>query len=353
MAYQGAAVGTFHCKGLPCLLWCFANRTRRGHTAFKKASPKLDLKAATAAPPLLHADEFKSWCVEALQTNKSSAAFQINEDGVWNTYFLPYARICDQRTLEYGIGDKFFLMKHDTTYTCSAENFKMLQLPGKTFSATIYLNGAGCGCNVGFYLVAMPAWPPGDFSDCYCDANCEGENCCNEFDLNNMNTHALQVTNHLCGDPPTRWNCSANGSPVMRFTTALFGPGNANTIDTEHPFNYSVQFRETDSESVLVTVQQGEKVISNTMANSALSSMWPQLSRGMVLVFDYWESIDLTWLDAPSCQVPSYCSGNKVQVSNVHITTNGLNTTLPTAHSVQSWHTATSPCTATAAAPCT
>ena len=33
-----------------------------------------------------------------------------SQDGVWNTYFLPYARICDQRTLEYGIGDKFFLM---------------------------------------------------------------------------------------------------------------------------------------------------------------------------------------------------------------------------------------------------
>ncbi|CAE7226965.1 egl1 [Symbiodinium natans] len=276
------------------------NRTRRGHTAFKKG-------------------------LAALQTSQSSSAFQINEDGVWNTYFLPGASITDQRTLEYGINDKYFLMKYDTADSCTAGNFEMLQLAGKTFSATVYLNGAGCGCNVNFFLVAMPASSPGEFGDCYCDANCVGGNCCNEFDLNEMNTHALQVTNHLCGDPASHETCDGNGSPVMKFSPALFGPGNANTIDTEHPFNYSVQFRETDSESVLVTVQQGEKVISNTMANSALSSMWPQLSSGMVLVFDYWESSDMTWLDGASCQAPSYCSGNKAQVSNVHITTNALN----------------------------
>ncbi|CAE7169405.1 egl1 [Symbiodinium pilosum] len=145
-----------------------------------------------------------------------------------------------------------------------------------------------------------------------------------------MNTHAVQVTNHLCGSPPTHESCDGNGNPVLNFHPPLFGPGNSNTIDTEHPFNYSVQFQEhIDSEGsqenqlvALVTIQQGEKVVTNTMANGALNGMWPQLASGMVLVFDYWESSDMTWLDGASCQAPSQCSGNKAQVSNVHIAMN-------------------------------
>jgi len=258
----------------------------------------------------------------------TGAEFQINEDGVWNTYFLPGANIIDKRTVEYGINDKYYLMKYDTTDTCKAGNFEMLKLPGKTITATVFLNGAGCGCNVNFFLVAMPASSLGEYGDCYCDANCVGGNCCNEFDLNEMNTHAVQVTNHLCGDPPTDETCDGNGSPVMNFSPNLFGPGNGNTIDTEHPFNYSVQFKEViysehnpDNHLVVAaTIRQGDKVVTNTMANAALTGMWTQLASGMVLVFDYWESSDMTWLDGASCQAPESCSGNKAQVSNMHIT---------------------------------
>lgn len=32
--------------------------------------------------------------------------FQINEDGTWNTYYLPGATIIDKRTVNYGINDK-------------------------------------------------------------------------------------------------------------------------------------------------------------------------------------------------------------------------------------------------------
>ena len=59
---------------------------------------------------------------------------------------------------------------------------------------------------------------PGEYGDCYCDANCVGGNCCNElrllkkekppalmqfrpiqeFDLNEMNTHAVQACAGLC-----------------------------------------------------------------------------------------------------------------------------------------------------------
>ncbi|CAE7639881.1 egl1 [Symbiodinium sp. CCMP2592] len=294
----------------------------------------------------------------------TGAEFQINEDGVWNTYFLPGANIIDKRTVEYGINDKYYLMKYDTTDTCKAGNFEMLKLPGKTITATVFLNGAGCGCNVNFFLVAMPASSLGEYGDCYCDANCVGGNCCNElrrlrllkekppalqfptiqeFDLNEMNTHAVQacvgvptnecvcsVTNHLCGDPPTHETCDGNGSPVMNFSPNLFGPGNGNTIDTEHPFNYSVQFQEViysehnpDNHLVVAaTIRQGDKVVTNTMANAALTGMWSQLASGMVLVFDYWQSSDMTWLDGASCQAPESCSGNKAQVSNMHISTN-------------------------------
>lgn len=73
-----------------------------------------------------------------------------------------------------------------------------VKLAGNTMIADISLNGANCGCNVNFFLVKMPAGPAGQYNDHYCDANCVGGNCCAEFDINEMNDHALQITNHNC-----------------------------------------------------------------------------------------------------------------------------------------------------------
>jgi hypothetical protein len=37
-----------------------------------------------------------------------------------------------------------------------------------------------------------------------------------EASLEEMNTHALQVTNHNCGEPPESWNCDGNGDPLIK-----------------------------------------------------------------------------------------------------------------------------------------
>eukprot|EP00913_Durusdinium_trenchii_P010321 g9679.t1 len=147
------------CQGFKC---------ERGHPAFG-ARPKRKAHKASA--------------LQTLQSD-SDYAFEINEDGVWNTYFLPGATIIDKRTVNYGINDKYYLMAKDTTDYSNAANFHKVALAGKTIITTVNLNGAGCGCNVNFFLVNMPASSPGQYGDYYCDANCVGGNCCAEFDIN-------------------------------------------------------------------------------------------------------------------------------------------------------------------------
>lgn len=44
-------------------------------------------------------------------------------------------------------------------------------------------------------------------------------------------------------------------------------------------------------------------------------AQWGNLAAGMVLVVDYWQSQDLTWLDGAACSAPEYCSGNRADLS--------------------------------------
>ncbi|CAK9085635.1 unnamed protein product [Durusdinium trenchii] len=106
------------------------------------------------------------------------------------------------------------------------------------------LRGANCGCNVNFFLVSMPAGPAGQYNDHYCDANCVGGNCCAEFDINGMNDHALQITNHNCYGTPSKGSCDGDGNPMMRFGPPEYGPGSWYTIDTTKPFQFALQISE-------------------------------------------------------------------------------------------------------------
>lgn len=268
-------------------------------------------------------------------TTDSDYQFQINEDGTWNTYYLPGATIYNKRTVNYGINDKYYLMAKDTTDFSNAANFHKVKLAGKTMIATINLNGAGCGCNVNFFLVNMPASSPGQYGDYYCDANCVGGNCCAEFDINEMNTHALQITNHNCGDPPGSWNCDGNGDPLIKFLPGEFGPGTSNTINTDNVFKFSLQALEVIQGSndqnylkVFARLWQDGKTVMKSMGGvgSPLNVQWGNLADGMVLVIDYWESGDLTWLDGASCTAPETCSGAHADLSDMKLITNALET---------------------------
>ncbi|CAK9032509.1 4-beta-glucanase) [Durusdinium trenchii] len=299
------------CQGFKC---------ERGHPAFG-ARPKRKAHKASA--------------LQTLQSD-SDYAFEINEDGVWNTYFLPGATIIDKRTVNYGINDKYYLMAKDTTDYSNAANFHKVALAGKTIITTVNLNGAGCGCNVNFFLVNMPASSPGQYGDYYCDANCVGGNCCAEFDINEMNTHALQVTNHNCFNPPSHSTCDGNGDPLLKFLPGEFGPGSSNTIDTDYVFNFSLQAQENINPSdstqnyleVYARLWQNGKTVTKSMGGigSPLNVQWENLADGMVLVIDYWQSGDLTWLDGASCTAPESCSGNHADLSNMTLITNALET---------------------------
>jgi len=267
------------------------------------------------------------------RTSESIPEFQIQEDGSWNTYFLPGATVHDKRAVTYGINDKYYLKKLRTADNSEAQNFKMLELPGKTLIVEVDLNGAGCGCNVNFFLVSMPAAQPGEYGDYYCDGNGVGGNFCPEFDTNEMNQHALQITNHNCWDPWSRQSCDGDGDPEMKFYPGEFGPGDWNKIDTNQKFFFSVQMKEViygDSDPanhliVETRAWQGpNRVIKKQMGgvNSPMNGMWGNLAKGMVLVIDYWESQDLTWLDGAACHAPSYCSGNKATISNMQLIKN-------------------------------
>ena len=258
--------------------------------------------------------------------------FQVQEDGTWNTYFLPGASITDKRAVTYGINDKYYLMKYNTADYSKADNFKMIQLNGKTLITEVNLNGAGCGCNVNFFMVSMPAASPGQYGDYYCDGNCVGGNCCPEFDTNEMNTNALQVTNHNCWNPWSKNTCDGNGDPEMKFYPGEYGPGGNNAIDTNKPFFFSVQVREVivgdgspDNHLIVETrAWQGDKVVAKSMGgvNNPMNGMWGNFANGMVLVIDYWQSQDLTWLDGSACHAPEYCSGNKATLSNMQLISN-------------------------------
>lgn len=301
-------VSTAGCKGFKC---------ERGHPAW----------GATSAHSHSHAH------------SGSSSGFAVNMDGSVKTFYLPGATILNgASTVQYGVNDKYYLMKSDTTDYANPANFEMVKLAGKTMVTTIDLHGANCGCNVNFFLVSMPAGPAGQYNDHYCDANCVGGNCCAEFDINEMNDHALQITNHNCYGTPSKGSCDGDGNPMMRFGPPEYGPGSWYTIDTTKPFQFALQISEEivgenspDNHLIVYArLWQDGKTLKKSFGGvgSSINSQWKNLADGMVLVVDYWKSNDLTWLDGNGCGYghSEYCSSNRADLSNMAIISNDLET---------------------------
>eukprot|EP00428_Durinskia_dybowskii_P036715 CAMPEP_0170273924 /NCGR_PEP_ID=MMETSP0116_2-20130129/36932_1 /TAXON_ID=400756 /ORGANISM="Durinskia baltica, Strain CSIRO CS-38" /LENGTH=261 /DNA_ID=CAMNT_0010525167 /DNA_START=9 /DNA_END=791 /DNA_ORIENTATION=- len=208
-----------------------------------------------------------------------------------------------------------FLMSKAVHTSKEFSDFAVVQLAGNSISVDVNVGspGAGCGCNVAFYLASMPSGT--SLGDHYCDANCVGGHCCSEFDLMQMNVHALQTTSHFCWDykhPPhasTPVACDHHGSPIVKFGNGEkdFGPGGEFTIDSQQSFTFNMDFPVEDGTlKGRVTVTQDNKQLTGTMDN--LQAIKGPLSDGMALVVDAWHSKDLMWLDGGVCHRHEFCN---------------------------------------------
>merc|ERR1719210_1788685 len=267
-------------------------------------------------------------------TGAEAGALMINEDGVWNTYFLPGATTIDGgRTVKYTPPYRFYLMKSPTTDYSNKDNFFMPIFPGKTFSVDIDFkrDGPGCGCNLNFYLVSMP-WPTaGKDNDYYCDAQCfPGMGCCAEFDMNEGNMDVQQITNHACTrdyNCHPNWQCNKWGDPEVKTHTSDFGPGDGYTINSRKPFTFSQTFDVNGDDFTFTTTmsQEGRQVVQRMGPGSRqLNAMLTEIRKGMVFVTGYWFARDMNWMDGELCgNGPEHCNMNPAFISNWRLTSNG------------------------------
>jgi hypothetical protein len=180
-------------------------------------------------------------------------------------------------------------------------------MAGRVWNFTVELSTASCGCNAGFYAVAMPAVgasgapDPSTTGDFYCDANRVSGLWCTEVDMLEGNTAAMAATPHSCsaaqasGLVPTcdRGGCSVNS----KGTAGRFGPGPAFAIDTQRPFTVSTAFPLTPSGALAAVTtavsQQGSAgfTMQHTEASCGegyFLNMTAPLRQGMVPVFTVW-----------------------------------------------------------------
>mmetsp|Transcript_11967 Transcript_11967/g.15755 ORF Transcript_11967/g.15755 Transcript_11967/m.15755 type:complete len:377 (-) Transcript_11967:159-1289(-) len=190
-----------------------------------------------------------------------------------------------------------------STYTA----FKLLD---KTLTYTTDMSNVDCGCNAALYLVSMPQ--NDDKSACddyYCDANAVCGVRCSEIDIQEGNKWAWHSTAHVAAD--------GDGAPVgyggggdswngpRDFTTEEYGPGGS-VIDTNSAFQVSVSFPTGSdgklSAQLMILSQEGRSlsfgVDSYTYDNTnGFDELTDSLTAGMSVVFSYWCSSDMLWLD--------------------------------------------------------
>jgi len=265
---------------------------------------------------------------------EQAGQIMINEDGTWNTYYLPGATTLDGgKTVKYTPPYRFYLMRQPTTDYSNKDNFYTPAFAGKTFSVDIDFkrDGPGCGCNLNFYLVSMPWHSEGKDHDYYCDAQCfPGLGCCAEFDMNEGNMDVQQITNHACtrdyGAHPD-WQCNKWGDPEVKTHSSDFGPGGGHTIDSSKLFTFSQTFDVNGGEFTFTTTlsQEGRQVVQRMgPGNRQLNAMLTEIQKGMVFVTGYWFANDMNWMDGELCgSGTEHCNMNPAYISNWRLTSNG------------------------------
>jgi hypothetical protein len=172
-------------------------------------------------------------------------------------------------------------------------------LLGATFSWTVDLSNAGCGCNLALYTTVMnqdafttsmgyePS--PGDCEHYYCDANNGCGNRCDEIDLMEANRFAFHSVAHRYNDGGGRGDGFGG---LKRNPGSSYGPGTSYTINTLLPFRVHCKFDSASSlTNIQTTLEQEDRSVSFSVASASyLASLDQSTKAGVTLVLSYWQA---------------------------------------------------------------
>jgi len=184
---------------------------------------------------------------------------------------------------------------------------------GKTIRYMVDMSGAGCGCNVAFYLASMRQnTNPSEGGDYYCDANGVGGVNCAEIDIQESNVHAWFTTLHAKDDinGAVIGYGGDKGKPDYRdWTREDYGPG-GNCVDTMFPFQVSASFHTVYNarfSGLELTLSQEGKGCSisrsvynyNLPGRDVMGELTANFEAGMTPVISYWVDRYMYWFDGP------------------------------------------------------
>eukprot|EP00613_Pedinella_sp_CCMP2098_P037880 CAMPEP_0171811378 /NCGR_PEP_ID=MMETSP0991-20121206/78070_1 /TAXON_ID=483369 /ORGANISM="non described non described, Strain CCMP2098" /LENGTH=509 /DNA_ID=CAMNT_0012424729 /DNA_START=222 /DNA_END=1751 /DNA_ORIENTATION=+ len=210
-----------------------------------------------------------------------------------------------------------------------------LPLAGKSLSWEVDLSGAGCGCNLAFYLTSMRQNSQvGNCGDYYCDANAVCGVACAEVDLMEANMHSFHSTLHGKADPyGVAGGFGGGGLPAFPsdtgwdgprdFTAAQYKPGSW-CIDTSRAFSVKTSFPLKDDGMLLrmeVALSQSnsdedggdsappcELTFAVGEGYAFLTEMTAALKSGMTPIVSYWSSGDMAWMDGQGVDGKGGCA---------------------------------------------
>ena len=271
-----------------------------------------------------------------------AGAFTVNFDGAPRSWQVVTATstwehvASNGSTLSIAYNDRAYLVAEcDVTGGVFSPAMFSQRLPmlGHSWSFTMDVSTASCGCNAALYAVSMPGLAadgspaPSSGGDFYCDANQVGGTWCTEMDLIEANSAAMAATPHACAAPTATGyvpQCDKGGCGLgTKGNATLFGAGAGYVIDTRRAFDVVTSFP-VDAQGALAAVttlvRQGAASFSLDHTPAGCGSKWntatmtAALAAGMVPTFSLWggttSGSDMAWLDSPPCAASQGCGGD-------------------------------------------
>lgn len=216
-----------------------------------------------------------------------------------------------------------YWVKDHTHHSWNGMQYKTLHLHGKKLRFTVDVSRVGCGCNAALYLVEMPSSAHSSSSG-YCDIQGVGSRHCNEIDLFEGNSKAMQATLHTQSGTTVDGNCNQYGCAVNWGRTSHVHYGHGSMLDTHKPFTMEASFDEHGDMTIRVH-QSGWKYWHTFWSTSsagnpqghgvphkARQALQQTLRNGVVLTVSLWEAKDdMAWLNGncnsqyPKCSLSS------------------------------------------------